>query len=97
MTNWYKNAYLEDTLITNPHIKDIKFDWNKPFSKEFLGEERGWDRFSQIYGTPWKHVVEMNAGNPTEEEKYKIIKKGLYNKAISPETIEILKKTSIIK
>ena len=88
MTNWYKNAQLD--LMNEPHIRDIKFDWN-------LNKERGWDRFSQIYGTPWKHVVEMDVGKPTEKEKYTIIEKGLYNKNISPETIEYLNKTSIIE
>ncbi len=86
MTNWYKKS--QSNLMTNPFIRDIKFDWNKTLNKE-----RGWNRFSQIYGTPWKNVVEMDAGNPTEEEKYKIIEKGLYNKEISPETIKYLKKS----
>ena len=89
MTNWYKKSqYTPPFSPTN-----IQFNWTTSLEEQ----ESGWDRFSQVSGTPWKYVVEMDVGKPTEKEKYIIIEKGLYNKAVSPETIEYLKKTSIIE
>ena len=83
--NWYKSSQQLD-LINEPRIKNINFNWDKQYNKQ-----KGWDRFLSFSGTPWKHVVKMNVGNPTEEEKKIIINKGLYNEKISPESIEILK------
>ena len=82
--NWYKKSQKLD-LINNPDIQNINFNWNKQY------KQGGWDRFLSRSGTPWKYVIEMNVGNPTEEEKQIIINKRLYDKEISPETIEILK------
>ena len=91
MTNWYKKSQLN--IADEPKAREFSFNWAEPIERK----EQGWDRFLLRAGTPWEFVVEMDVGKPTEEEKYKIIKKGLYNKVISPETIEILKKTSVIK
>lgn len=44
-----------------------------------------WIRFALYHpGVPWKNVLIMGIGNPTEEECKKIIDLGLYNKVISP-------------
>jgi len=82
--NWYKLSQLN--IIDNPRTRNPRFNWTKQ-----IEQEQGWDRFLKRLGTPWKFVVEMDIGKPTEEEKQMIINKGLYDKEISKETIDLLK------
>ena len=82
--NWYKSSQLN--IIDNPRTRKPRFNWTKQ-----IEQEQGWDRFLKRRGISWKVVVEMDVGKPTEEEKQIIIDKGLYDKEISTETIEMLK------
>ena len=48
-----------------------------------------WNRFGKYYsGVPWKYIVEMDIGKPTQEEKDKIISKGFYDKIIEQGNID---------
>jgi hypothetical protein len=48
-----------------------------------------WNRFGEYFpGVPWKYIVEMDIGKPSQEEKNKIISKGFYDKVIEPDNIK---------
>ena len=64
-------------------------NWYK--KSQLVMQELGWDKFTQYYGVPWKHVLVMNIGDPTFEEKQKIQELKLHNDIITPDNISLLK------
>jgi hypothetical protein len=53
-------------------------------------QSRGWERFNELKGLRWDHVVEAGAGNPTEEEVETILKLQYWGEKITPEGVKAI-------
>ncbi len=59
---------------------------------ESNGSNSGWDRFGDFVGSAsWDSVVEAGLGDPTPEEEKAIMKNGLWGRAITKQSIDLLK------
>ena len=59
-------------------------NWFKK-AQNIMLQKYQWNRFGIQYpGVPWKYVVEMKVGEPTNEEIEKIKLLGLYEEIIDP-------------